>query len=186
MGPSGCSKCTFLYLLGGMDTPSSGEVFIGGKNIAGMKDKEKAIMRGNSLGFVFQFYNLVQNLTVKENVLLPIVMGGRKASAYSDKLDEIIQLVGLKDRIDFTPRELSGGQQQRVAIARSLISEPKLILADEPTGNLDSNSSSEVMDIFRRINSKNGITIIQVTHSQEAAVGTKIIYMKDGRIEKAS
>lgn len=186
MGPSGCGKSTLLYLLGGLDTPSGGEVLINGKNIAGMTDKEKSVMRRNNLGFVFQFYNLVQNLTVKENILLPIVMDGKKAVAYQDKLDKILHIVGLTERINFTPRELSGGQQQRVAIARSLISDPELILADEPTGNLDSKSGTEIMELFHRINTENGTTIIQVTHSLEAADHTKMIHMRDGRIENVS
>lgn len=182
MGPSGCGKSTLLYLLGGLDDPSDGEVLINGKNIAQMKDKEKAVIRRNSLGFVFQFYNLVHNLTVGENILLPIIMDGKKASNYKDQLDKILNIVGLTDRRDFTPRELSGGQQQRVAIARSLISNPELILADEPIGNLDSKSGAEIMELFHRINTENGNTIIQVTHSAEAADGTRIIHMRDGKI----
>lgn len=182
MGPSGCGKSTLLYLLCGLDDPSDGEVLINGKNIAQMKDKEKAVMRRNSLGFVFQFYNLVHNLTVGENILLPIIMDGKKASNYKDQLDKILNIVGLTDRRDFTPRELSGGQQQRVAIARSLISNPELILADEPIGNLDSKSGAEIMELFHRINTENGNTIIQVTHSAEAAGGTRIIHMRDGKI----
>lgn len=186
MGPSGCGKSTLLYLLGGLDTPSSGKVLVKGKNIADMSDKEKSVMRRNNIGFVFQFYNLVQNLTVRENILLPIVMDGKKASEYKQKLDKILDIVGLTDRANFTPRELSGGQQQRTAIARSLISDPELILADEPIGNLDSKSGTEIMELFRHINTEIGNTIIQVTHSHEAAKGTKVIRMKDGRIEQAS
>lgn len=182
MGPSGCGKSTLLYLLGGLDDPSDGEVLINGKNIAQMKDKEKAVIRRNSLGFVFQFYNLVHNLTVGENILLPIIMDGKKASNYKDQLEKILNIVGLTDRRDFTPRELSGGQQQRVAIARSLISNPELILADEPIGNLDSKSGAEIMELFHRINIENGNTIIQVTHSAEAADDTRIIHMRDGKI----
>jgi len=184
MGPSGCGKSTLLYLLGGLDTPSSGEVFINGKNIADMSDKEKSVMRRNYMGFVFQFYNLVQNLTIKENILLPIVMDGKKASGYKEKIDRILDIVGLTDRADFTPRELSGGQQQRTAIARSLIANPEFILADEPIGNLDSRSGPEIMELFRYINTEIGTTIIQVTHSYEAAKGTKVIHMKDGRIKQ--
>lgn len=185
MGPSGCGKSTLLYLLGGLDEPSNGNVLINDKDIANMNDKEKSIMRRNNIGFVFQFYNLVQNLTVKENILLPIVMDGKKISLYNKKLKEILEIVGLNDRENFTPRELSGGQQQRVAIARSLISEPELILADEPIGNLDSKSGKDIMELFRKINIETKNTIIQVTHSIDAAkYGTKIIYMKDGKIER--
>lgn len=165
MGPSGCGKSTLLYLLGGLDTPSSGKILVKGKNIADMSDKEKSVMRRNNIGFVFQFYNLVHNLTVRENILLPIVMDGKRASDYKQKLDEILDIVGLTERADFTPRELSGGQQQRTAIARSLISDPELILADEPIGNLDSKSGTEIMELFRHINKEIGNTIVQVTHS---------------------
>lgn len=187
MGPSGCGKSTLLYLLGGLDKPSGGEVLMNGKNIAAMNDKEKSILRRNSLGFVFQFYNLVQNLTVEENILLPIVMDGKKAADYKARLHQILKTVGLADRAHFTPRELSGGQQQRVAIARSLIANPELILADEPIGNLDSKSGTEIMELFRRINAEHGNTIIQVTHSQEAAqYGTKTIHMRDGKIDLVS
>lgn len=187
MGPSGCGKSTLLYLLGGLDTPSGGEVLMNGKNIAAMNDKEKSILRRNSLGFVFQFYNLVQNLTVEENILLPIVMDGKKAADYKALLHQILDTVGLADRAHFTPRELSGGQQQRVAIARSLIANPELILADEPIGNLDSKSGTEIMELFRRINKEHGNTIIQVTHSPEAAqYGTKTVQMRDGKIDLVS
>ncbi len=183
MGPSGCGKSTLLYLLGGLDSPTDGEVYMRGKNLAKMNDKEKSVMRRNNIGFVFQFYNLLQNLTVRENILLPIVMDGKKPSAYKQKLKKILDTVGLADRANFTPRELSGGQQQRVAIARSLIAEPELILADEPIGNLDSKSGKEIMELFRRVNREFGHTIVQVTHSHEAANGSKVINMKDGKIE---
>lgn len=187
MGSSGCGKSTLLYLLGGLDSPSGGEVLMNGKNIATMNDKEKSILRRNSLGFVFQFYNLVQNLTVEENVLLPIVMDGKKVTDYKARLHQILDTVGLADRAHFTPRELSGGQQQRVAIARSLIANPELILADEPIGNLDSKSGIEIMELFCRINAEHGNTIIQVTHSLEAAqYGTKTVHMRDGQIDLVS
>lgn len=183
MGPSGCGKSTLLYILGGLDFPSNGEVLIEGKNIAKMNDKEKASIRRNKIGFIFQFYNLVQNLTVKENILLPIAMDGKKMANYNDKLNKILEFVGLSDRRDFTPRELSGGQQQRVAIARALIAEPELILADEPIGNLDSKSGTQIMQLFKKINEEKGTTIIQVTHSSEASeYGSKIIKMQDGVI----
>ncbi len=183
MGPSGCGKSTLLYILGGLDTPDSGEVLIEGKSFQNMTDKEKGVIRRNKLGFVFQFYNLIPNLTVSENILLPVVMDGNKASRFQDKLHHILDYVGLTDRKDFTPRELSGGQQQRVAIARSLISDPDIILADEPIGNLDSKSSIQIMKLFRKINQEKNTTIIQVTHSREAAeYGNKIISMSDGLI----
>lgn len=148
-----------------------------------MSDKEKGAMRRRKLGFIFQFYNLVHNLSVKDNVLLPVIMDGQKVSNYNDKLNEVLEFVGLSDRKEFTPRELSGGQQQRVAVARALIMEPEIIMADEPIGNLDSNSGTQVMKLFKEINEKKGTTIIQVTHSEEAAeYGDRIIRMKDGVI----
>ncbi len=183
MGPSGSGKSTLLYLIGGLDCPSSGQVLVNGKELKLMKDKEESIMRRREIGFVFQFYNLIPNLNVEENVLLPILLDGKNPKKHQGKLDEILELVGLSDRKRHTPRELSGGQQQRVAIARALIGEPDLILADEPIGNLDSVTGTEIMALFQRINKEKGKTIVQVTHSEHAAnYGTRVIRLKDGRI----
>ena len=187
MGPSGCGKSTLLYLLGGLDVPTSGRVLFQDEDINKMNDKTKSMIRRRHIGFVFQFYNLVQNLTVAENILLPLTMDGKRSSSYLEELNEILEIVGLTERRNFTPRELSGGQQQRVAIARALIVNPKLILADEPIGNLDSKSGTEIMELFSKINKEKGITIIQVTHSQQAAeYGNRFIRMKDGVIESDS
>lgn len=187
MGPSGCGKSSLLYLLGGLDVPTTGNVFFDQKDLNKMNDKSKSKIRRRDMGFVFQFYNLVQNLTVAENILLPITMDGKKKKDYEQALNEILDIVGLTERKNFTPRELSGGQQQRVAIARALIANPKLILADEPIGNLDSQSGKEIMKLFDRINREKGITIVQVTHSLDAAgYSDRIINMKDGMIEKDS
>lgn len=184
MGPSGCGKSSLLYLLGGLDVPTSGKVLFEEQDINKMNDQSKSKMRRRKIGFVFQFFNLVQNLTVAENILLPITMDGKKSSKYENELNEILEIVGLTERRKFTPRELSGGQQQRVAIARALISNPKVILADEPIGNLDSKSGMEIMELFRKINREKGITIMQVTHSQQAAeYSNRLIKMKDGLIE---
>lgn len=184
MGPSGCGKSTLLYLLGGIDEPTSGHVFINDKDINQLNDQKKSLLRRQSIGFVFQFYNLVQNLTVEENILLPVTMDGKKVKDYQEPLDIILEIVGLSDRKTFTPRELSGGQQQRVAIARALILNPSLILADEPIGNLDSQSGADIMTLFQKINEEKGITIVQVTHSEEAAqIGKRTIHMIDGVIE---
>ncbi len=184
MGPSGCGKSSLLYLLGGLDQPTSGKVFIDGEDINQLNDRDKSRLRRRDIGFVFQFYNLVQNLTVEENILLPITMDGKKVKDYQMKLDEILAIVGLTDRKQYTPRELSGGQQQRVAIARALIAEPKLILADEPIGNLDSQSGTDIMELFKSINKTKDITIVQVTHSEEAAqYSERIVRMKDGRVQ---
>jgi putative ABC transport system ATP-binding protein len=183
MGPSGSGKSTLLYLLGGLDKPTSGTVKIAGKELSVMKDKAKSIMRRRDVGFVFQFYNLIPNLDVEENIMLPILLDGKKMKDYKKKLQDILDIVGLTDRRKHTPRELSGGQQQRVAIARALINEPDVILADEPIGNLDSKTGQEVMELLRRINVENGKTIVQVTHSSEAAsYGQRIIYVRDGRV----
>lgn len=181
MGPSGCGKSTLLYILGGLDAPTSGRVHINEKDINQMKDKEKSRVRRSDIGFVFQFYNLVQNLTVEDNVLLPIVMGGGQARKHKKELDEILEIVGLSDRRKYLPSQLSGGQQQRVAIARAVISNPGILLADEPVGNLDSKAGTTVMELFKRINEEKGITILQVTHSEKnAAYGNRIIRLSDG------
>ncbi|OGO87267.1 MAG: macrolide ABC transporter ATP-binding protein [Clostridiales bacterium GWE2_32_10] len=183
MGPSGSGKSTLLYLLGGLDKPTSGEILLKGKNIAIMNDEEKSIMRRRDIGFVFQFYNLIPNLNVEENILLPVLLDGKSAKNFEEELDEILHIVGLNERRKHTPRELSGGQQQRVAIARALINSPDLILADEPIGNLDSKTGTEIMELFKRINTEKKKTIIQVTHSQEAArYGNRVIQLKDGRV----
>ena len=183
MGPSGSGKSTLLYLLGGLDKPSEGDVFIGGKNITTLKDRKESIMRRRDIGFVFQFYNLVPNLNVVDNIMLPVLLDGGKIKDYREKLNEILEIVGLSDKKKHTPRELSGGQQQRVAIARALINDPEIILADEPIGNLDSKSGTEIMNLFKRINKEKGKTIVQVTHSLESAdYGNRTIMVKDGRI----
>jgi len=183
MGPSGSGKSTLLYLMGGLDKPTSGSVKIKGSELSGMKDKEQSIMRRRDIGFVFQFYNLIPNLNVEENVMLPVLLDGKKLKEHHSKLDEILEVVGLSDRRAHTPRELSGGQQQRVAIARALVNEPDIILADEPIGNLDSKTGIEVMELLQRINKEKGKTIVQVTHSREAAdYGNRVINVRDGKV----
>lgn len=183
MGPSGCGKSTLLYLLGGMDKPTKGNVIIDGKDYSAMTEKEKSLIRRRKLGFVFQFYNLVQNLNVEDNILLPLLLDGKKPDKYKKKLDEILDIINMNTRRRHTPKELSGGQQQKVAIARSLIFEPEIILADEPIGNLDSKSGKEIMDLFKKVNSDLGKTIVQVTHSNEASrYGNRIINLMDGQI----
>ncbi len=185
MGASGCGKSTLLYLLGALDTPDQGKVFIHDRDINQLKDGEKSRVRRTQIGFVFQFYNLVQNLTVEENILLPLIMDGKRPASYEQELEDILQIVGLTEKRRVIPSKLSGGQQQRVAIARSVIATPDIILADEPTGNLDSKSGIEIMELFKRINDEKKITILQVTHSAETAgYGRRIIRLKDGRIEQ--
>jgi putative ABC transport system ATP-binding protein len=186
MGPSGSGKSTLLYMIGGLDRPTKGNIKVNGKGIADMGDKAESIMRRRTIGFVFQFYNLIPKLTVEENVLLPVLLDGKKQRDYSEKLEDILETVGLTDRRRHTPRELSGGQQQRVAIARALINDPDIILADEPTGNLDTKTGMEIMQLLKDINREKGKTIIMVTHSKEAAsFGQRIINIKDGMVCEA-
>ena len=183
MGPSGSGKSTLLYLIGGLDKPTSGSVKIKGQELSLMKDKQESILRRRDIGFVFQFYNLIPNLNVEENIMLPILLDGKKLKDNKQKLDEILEIVGLSDRRHHTTRELSGGQQQRVAIARAIINDPELILADEPIGNLDTKTGNEIMGLFKRINQEKQITVVQVTHSFEAAeYGDRIIHVRDGRV----
>lgn len=181
MGPSGCGKSTLLYLLGGLDKPSSGEVLLFKKDINKLSESKRSKLRCTKIGFVFQFYNLVQGLTVEENIVLPLVMAGAKID--KKKLEEILNIIGMNGKNKYKPSQLSGGQQQRVAIARALITQPDLILADEPIGNLDSVSGKAVMELLREINQKYNTTIVQVTHSLESAeYGSRIVRMKDGEI----
>ena len=183
MGESGSGKSTLLYIIGGLDKPTEGNVVINDKDINKLKEKEIAKFRRQDIGFVFQFYNLVQNLTVEENIMLPVVMDGKKEKNYKDRLDKILKIVGLEDKRKALPNQLSGGQQQRVSIARAVILNPKVILADEPIGNLDSKSGEEVMKLFKTLNEEENVTILQVTHSEESAkYGNRIVRLKDGKI----
>ncbi len=183
MGPSGSGKSTLLYLLGGLDRPSSGTIRFEGRDLASLSDGEMSRLRRRKVGFVFQFFNLVPNLTVEENVLLPVLLDGGNERSRRRDLERILETVELTDRRRHRPNELSGGQQQRVAIARALICEPELILADEPTGNLDSHTSHEVMELFRRINEEHDQAIVMVTHSPEsAAYARRHIEVIDGQV----
>ena len=183
MGESGSGKSTLLYIIGGLDKPTSGTVVIDEKDINTLKEKEIEKFRRQYIGFVFQFYNLVQNLPVEENIMLPVVMDGKKEKDYKDRLDKILKIVGLEEKRKSLPNQLSGGQQQRVSIARAVIMNPKVILADEPIGNLDSKSGEEVMKLFKTLNEEENVTILQVTHSEESAkYGNRIIRLKDGKI----
>lgn len=183
MGASGSGKSTLLYLIGGLDAPTEGKVYINDEDISKLKEKKLAKLRRRDIGFVFQFYNLVQNLSVEENIMLPVTMDGKKEKDYKDRLEEILDIIGLADKRKYLPHQLSGGQQQRVSIARAMILRPKIILADEPIGNLDSKSGEDIMKLFKTVNEKERITILQVTHSSEAAeYGNRIINLKDGKI----
>ena len=183
MGPSGSGKSTLLYILGGLDTPTGGRVLLNGTDISSFGDVKMSVLRRRNIGFVFQFYNLIPNLNVEENIMLPLLLDGQKMERCKDRLDRILDMVGLSDRRRHTPRELSGGQQQRVAIARALIGNPGILFADEPTGNLDSKSGADIMSLLREINRSTGQTIIMVTHSPEAAKSSsRIITVRDGSI----
>lgn len=181
MGPSGSGKSTLLHILGGVDRPDSGKVFIDGEDISHKTDEELAIFRRRQVGLVYQFYNLIPVLSVTENLTLPVVLDGRKIN--SQRVDELLGILNLNERRDFFPEQLSGGQQQRVAIGRALINGPALVLADEPTGNLDSNNSQDVLELFKLSNKKYKQTIIVITHNEEIALqADRIITIDDGRI----
>ena len=183
MGPSGSGKSTLLYILGGLDTPTSGHVLLNGTDISRFGDEKMSRIRRQKIGFVFQFYNLIPNLNVEENIMLPLLLDGKKMGGYRKQLEQILEIVGLSDRQRHTPRELSGGQQQRVAIARALIGNPEILFADEPTGNLDSKTGAGIMALLREINRTSGQTIIMVTHSPEAAQSSsRMIHVQDGVI----
>ena len=182
MGASGSGKSTMMNILGCLDRPTSGEYFLDGKEIAGYNDDELAHTRNAKIGFVFQNFNLLSKLTAQANVALPLIYAGVGEEERMERAKKALEAVGLGDRLDHKPMEMSGGQRQRVAIARALINDPPVIMADEPTGNLDTKSSYEIMDIFRKMNEQ-GKTVIMVTHEPDIAAYTKrIIVMRDGKI----
>jgi len=183
MGPSGCGKSTLMNLLGCLDRPTEGRYLLGGQDVSKMEDDELSAIRGARLGFVFQSYNLIQQLTVVENIEVPLYYQGRGEAESRERAIELAEQVGLGDRLYHTPPELSGGQQQRVGIARSLANDPLIILADEPTGNLDSKSGEEIMHFFDDLHNQ-GKTLIMVTHSEQLAeCSWRIIQLLDGHIE---
>lgn len=182
MGASGSGKSTLLYLIGGLDRDFTGDISVCGKSISNIKEKELSEVRLNDIGFIFQFYNLVQNLNVEDNIMLPQLVAGKSRASLKKKLDEILNIVGLTEKRKQYPSKLSGGQQQRVAIARAVMGDPKLILADEATGNLDKMSGAEIMELFRKINKEKGISILQVTHSEKCAeYGDRIVWLDSGK-----
>lgn len=183
MGASGSGKSTLLYLIGGLDRDFTGSIDIMGTDITKLKESQLAKLRLEKMGFVFQFYNLVQNLNVEDNILLPLTARGKSRASLEEPLREILEITGLTEKRKSIPAKLSGGQQQRVAIARALLGNPDIILADEPTGNLDAKSTTEIMELFKRVNAEKGITILQVTHSAEAAsYGNRIVNLENGKI----
>jgi len=184
MGASGSGKSTLLNVLGCLDRPSGGKYYLGGEDVATMDDDALSAFRGRTLGFVFQSYNLIQQLTVIENIHVPLFYQGRDLAECEEHCVRLAKLVGLAERLDHRPKQLSGGQQQRVAIARSLVNDPLLMLADEPTGNLDSKTGIEILDTFDRLNAE-GKTIVLVTHGNEVAErAQRVIHMKDGVIAR--
>ncbi|MEM4007515.1 MAG: ABC transporter ATP-binding protein [Nitrososphaerota archaeon] len=184
VGPSGSGKSTLLHLIGGLDRPTSGRVLIGGVDINKLSDDKLAELRNEKIGFVFQFYNLVPYLPVLKNVELPLIVKGVSSQERKERVLRLLEEVGLKDKAYTRPTRLSGGEQQRVAIARALINNPEILLADEPTGNLDSKNSVMIAELFKRLNEK-GRTIVMVTHNLEiASYAKRILYIRDGLIEK--
>jgi len=181
MGPSGCGKSTLLHLLAGLDQPTEGEVLLDGRRLNDLSESQRAVLRRRTVGFVFQAYNLIPNLTVADNVDLPGLLAGRPPAEVARRRDELLAALGLADKPDAFPSQLSGGQQQRVAIARALINAPTVLLADEPTGNLDSRSGNEVLTLLRQFNAQ-GQTIVLVTHDPKvASFAGRVIFMRDGR-----
>jgi len=185
MGPSGCGKSTLLNLIGCLDRPTKGKILIDGKDISKLNDNELAHIRGDKIGFVFQFFYLIPTLTALRNVMLPMSFSTLSKDRKEERARELLKMVGLEKREDYLPHQMSGGERQRVAIARAMVNEPEIILADEPTGNLDSKSGEDTMKILLRLNTEKQVTLIIVTHdSFIASHAKKIIYLKDGSIIK--
>lgn len=183
MGPSGSGKSTMLHIMGTLDAPTRGKVWIGGKLLSELSDRERTIFRRKKIGFVFQFFNLLPGLTAEENVALPLMLDGKKLSQYRDRIDTLLERVGLAHRRGHRPDELSGGEMQRVAIARALIIQPLVLLADEPTGNLDSKSGGEILELIAEINATERTTVVLVTHDPSAAArADRRVTLRDGAI----
>ena len=183
MGPSGSGKSTLLHLLGGLDTPDKGEVTLGGTTLSKLSDDDRTKLRRQQIGIVYQFFNLVPVLTVEENIALPAVIAGRAASSYAAKLGEVLELVGMTPHKNKQPAQLSGGMQQRVAIARALFIEPSLLLADEPTGNVDMRTGDEILSLFTTAQRELGQTIVMVTHdARSAGYGDSVLLLRDGNL----
>ena len=181
IGPSGSGKSTLIHILGGVDHPTDGKVFVGGKDIYACTDEQLAIFRRREVGLIYQFYNLIPVLNVRENMTLPVLLDGREVN--TERLTELIGLLGLAGREKYLPNELSGGQQQRVSIGRALMNAPAIVLADEPTGNLDSKNSQEIVQLLKESNRKYGQTILIITHDENIALQAgRVITLEDGKI----
>lgn len=185
MGPSGSGKSTLFNMIGGLDKPTGGSVFINDVDMAQLDAQELAFLRCRTIGYIFQTFNLIPVMTALENVMLPMIFGGLSTDEAIDRGIELLKLVGLGDRLHHKPSELSGGQQQRVAIARALANSPQIILADEPTGNLDLRTGKEIIDLLRQLNREQGVTIISATHDLKMVdVSDRIVWIRDGRIDR--
>ena len=184
MGPSGSGKSTLLHLLGALDTPTSGEVFFQGESVQKMSDRQRSLLRRNRIGFVFQFFNLIPTLRAEENVALPLLLGGTRRSVALKRGRAGLDRVGLGHRAGHFPEEMSGGEMQRVAIARALVAEPEAIMCDEPTGNLDSRTAGEILDLLRSLPEPGKRSLVMVTHDDKAArYGDRIVRIRDGLID---
>jgi putative ABC transport system ATP-binding protein len=187
VGPSGSGKSTLFYLLGGLTKATSGRVIIGGDDFAQMTDAQRTALRKKRIGFVFQKFNLLPTLTARDNILIAREIAGKDGTPEKDLLNKVATLLGIEDRLDHRPSELSGGQQQRVALARALVNQPSIILADEPTGNLDTKNSEIVLNMLRQANKEFGQTVLMITHNPEAAeYGDRTLHMRDGQISEAA
>lgn len=183
MGPSGSGKSTLLHLIGGLDQPTNGEVTLAGKSLSLLNDKQITLLRRHNVGFVFQFFNLLPTLTTEENITLPLIIDGKNPRNFQDRLDNLLDLIGLQERRKHKPDQLSGGEQQRVSLARALITEPEILLADEPTGNLDSKTGTAIMELLRVSRDQLGQTIVVVTHdARAAAYSDRVVFLRDGKI----
>lgn len=185
MGPSGSGKSTLLHLLGGLDVPTDGNIVLAGQPLDRLSEKKATLVRRHNVGFVFQFFNLLPTLSAEENILLPVIIDGKDPRKYKERLDSLLELVNLIDRRHHKPDQLSGGEQQRVAIARALITQPAILLADEPTGNLDSKTGTAIMELLRRSCEELEQTVIVVTHdARAAAYAQRVIFLRDGLVVK--
>ena len=183
MGPSGSGKSTLLHLLGGLDQPTEGEIFLASRKVSQLSDQQATLVRRRNVGFVFQFFNLLPTLTAEENILLPLVIDGKNVRDYKDRLEQVLERVGLTTRRRHKPDQLSGGEQQRVALARALITRPSILLADEPTGNLDTQTGASMMRLLRESARDLEQAIVMVTHDPRAAAYTdRVIFLQDGKI----
>jgi putative ABC transport system ATP-binding protein len=184
MGPSGSGKSTLLHMIGGLDQPSGGEVFLAGARLSQMKDKKVTLLRRRNIGFVFQFFNLLPTLSAEENITLPLLIDGKNLKNYQERIELLLKLTGLSDRRAHKPEQLSGGEQQRVALARALVTEPAILLADEPTGNLDSKTGIAIMELLRQSCDEFKQSIVVVTHDPRAAAyADRVVFLRDGCLD---